>query len=235
MRPLIKNPVMTATLIIISLAGFLMMLMLTSKRGVGLYYDPALYIYMARVFNDPGSFGNNNPYSFISQVYPPLFPLFLAAIHWLGGPDCVIGARWLNACLFGMNIFMVGLLIYRYTGAVWLTVAGSLWMLVKIDVLNIHSMAMAEPLFIFWALLWAVCSLWTFSRRAANGSLWACSLAAALACLTRLAGITLVLTGVVMLIFDKKKAICNDPRRGEDFFLLGMALLVLLMMRIYRW
>ncbi len=232
MGNLINIKSVTLTLVLIGAIGSLIILTLTDKRGVGVTGDGPTYIHMARCLNGIDLCGRNYLAIDIDewQHFPPLFPVVLAIFHWLGGPDPILGARWINALLFGVNIFLVGLLIYRHTENYWLTIIGSLWMLVKVDILSIHSAAMPEPLFVTLTLFWVLLLMDYFETRNAI-SLWGCSFMAALACMTRFAGIPLVLTGIVMFLFDKKENISNSFAALAVFFFVSLLPSILWMVK----
>ncbi len=181
-------------IILVAIVGFLVELTLTSSRGVGLASDSVSYIHDARDICHHG---------LVSRLhYPPLFPFSLAVIHWLSGVDPLIGARWLNAMLFGSSVFLAGFLINRYTNF-GLAILGALWLIVKIEILDIYSWAMSEPLFIFSTLLW-ILFLIEFLRTQRLALLLAFSMAALAASATRYFGVSLILTSVVIFILERK-------------------------------
>ena len=230
MSNLIKEPLVITSLIIISLIGFFAIIAVTSQRGIGLSCNSAIaYIRMSRNLID-GNLSWQDAFLNYWVHFPPLFSLCLTAIHSFGGPDPLLSVRWFNASLFGLNILLVGLLIYWQTEAIWLAIMGSLWMIVKVDVLDIHSEAMSEPLLIFWTLLWLVFFL-NFLKTRSVGSFLGFSIAAGLACITRFAGIPLILTGIVILLLDKKKSILNSFATATVFVFVSLFPMILWMIK----
>lgn len=217
----------------IGLTGFFSVLMLTAKMGVGIPSDACFYIRMARCMNGldlcTDSYLTEN---LLWQHFPPLFPIVLAFIHLFGRPDFLIEARWVNALLFGLNIFLVGKLVYKYSGSLWLSAVGALWMIVKIDVIDVHTEAMSEPLFIFLALLWMVFLIDYLETRKAV-FLWACAIAAGLSFLTRFFGVSLVLTGFVILWADKKNEMLKSSIAAVLFFFVSIFPMMLLLIKNY--
>jgi hypothetical protein len=225
-----RSPLITLLLIIISALGLYLILVLTAKRGIGVSADASMYIHMARCLNDLNVCGEYfSKHALVWGMKPPLYPISLAAVHWLGGPDPLEGTRWLNALLFGLNIFLMGRLIHTYTGSAWLSLTGALWMLVKVDVMDIHSMAMSEPLFIFLTLCSAALLLEFLATHSAV-LFWGCSLTAALACITRYAGIPLVLTGVGMILLDTKRTLRERLVTALVFLIVSLSPIALWMM-----
>lgn len=201
-------------LAVLSLLGIMLVLFCTTE-GIGISPDSTRYISAAR------NLLNGRGFSVLSasrEVVPltkhPLFPTLLAMIG-VFGIDPMIGARWLNALLFGTNILLVGLVIYRYTsGSIWTSLFGSLLMLSSLDMINIHTWAWTEPLFILFVLL-GLFLLGAYIENPQPLLLIASSSAIALAFLDRYAGIMLVPTGMAGLFFFSRK---TYYRRIVDLF-----------------
>src|SRR5207237_9631430 len=79
--------------------------------------------------------------------FPPAVPTLFALAGW-PDRDPVEGARRMNALLFGANIFLVGLAVGARARDWQLPALGSLLALFSPDLLNVHAMAWAEPLFL---------------------------------------------------------------------------------------
>ena len=114
------------------------------------------------------SFGGDFP---LTQ-YPPLFPIVLGALGWLGA-GLVGAARAVNAGLFGVNVVLIGLLVARITRSRLLAVLGALAFAMSANVLINHGLVMSEPLMLT-ALLAGILTLpWLFrdpaSRVVAGG------------------------------------------------------------------
>ncbi len=147
--------------------------------------------------------------------FPPAFSSLLALIG-LFGLDPLRGARFLNASLFGLNIFLAGILGWRMTRSLpkvqgagssssrLFSLAAGLVLaalfLVNDSLLRVHAVAMSEPLFIFLSLL----SFWMLDLYFERDSHWmwlvACGTFVGLAFLTRYAGIALVATFLMVLL-----------------------------------
>jgi len=188
-----------------------------TKWGAGISPDSATYIGAARSLLEGKGltilFGSAEAKPMTH--YPPLYPLLLSAIGTLG-PDPRIGARWLNALLFGANILLAGLIINRYTlGSILVSLLGSFLILSSFDMLAIHAWAWAEPLFIFFGFS----GLYLLARYLENPKrlfLLASSAAIAFAFLTRYPGIAFVATGIIGLFFLSKK---TSRDRIRDIFI----------------
>ncbi len=184
------------TLTTLSALG-IVVLLLSTRWGIGLSPDSAVYIGAARnlLIGEGFSFsfypGELTPITH----YPPLFPTLLAGIGYFG-MDPIQGARWLNGLLFAASIALVGLVVFAFARSFWLSVGGSFLMMISFPIVQIHSMAWSEPLFIFFGLL-GISLLALYMEKPKYLTLAAASLAVALGFLTRYAGIALVSTGVI--------------------------------------
>lgn len=132
---------------------------------------------------------------------PPFYPIVLALVEWLLGFDALVAGRAVNALLHGLIVCLAGLLMARCLhDAPPFMVAGVLFVLLSAPLLEVAVMAWAEPLFILLALAFLL-GLGSYLASHDRSLLLLISLAAALACLTRYIGVTLVLTGVAAILF----------------------------------
>jgi hypothetical protein len=195
----------------LALCGLIVMLGAT-RFGVGIPPDATVYLDAAH------NLGTGHGLVVISRVrpelvplthYPPLFSALLALVS-AGGPTLETAARWLNAILFGINIFLIGLaLAWLVRDSFWLPVMGSFLTLTAPDLLANHSIAMTEPLYLALTLA-GFLSLAAYLK---NERRWLLVLSAsclALSVLTRYVGIAGVVTGSVVLLFLERKQSAGD-------------------------
>ena len=189
-------------LVLISVNGVVLVLQATPE-GAGLSDDSIAYIAGARSM--VAGHGYREAYLASDQPvthFPPAFPSLLAFFGFLG-IDPLHAARFVNAFLFGLNAALLGILAWRMTPSLTagLVLAG-LFVLCA-DLLQVHAVAMSEPLFIFLSLL----SFWMFDLYfERNFHIWlgACATFVGLAYLTRYSGLALLATFVVALLILKK-------------------------------
>lgn len=179
------------------------MVLLATRWGSALSDDSYYYIKPARDIL-AGQAPEFSPH------YPPLLPLILALIGFISGIDPLYGIRILNAICFGINIFLSGVLIWRITDQRGVALAGAFVFLISQVMLEIHSWAMSEALFI------SLCfgTLLTFSmhhRTQKTRWLVATAVLAGAAALSRYAGVSLIAAvGLTLLVFPQssfKKAL----------------------------
>ena len=64
-----------------------------------------------------------------------------------------IAARWLDAILFGTTVLLAGLSLKLFAPkSFWLPILGSAFTLTAVDILNVHTLLLSEPLSLFFTL-----------------------------------------------------------------------------------
>lgn len=195
------------SLLLLSVTGTLLVLRATPE-GLGLSDDSIAYIAGARSILAGDGYrelwlASNQP----ATHFPPGFSSALAFVG-LFGLDPLRGARFLNALLFGLNAGLLGILAWRMTPSLTSGVVIAALFVLNGDLLQVHTVAMSEALFIFLILL----SLWMFDLyferppstvgKGVAGEWWwlvACASFAGLAYLTRYAGLALAATFLVAI------------------------------------
>ena len=193
-------------LAIIALAFIGVLAVLQATRfGIGITPDSTVYVGAARSFPDLVALtaaGEVKPL----VHYPPLYSSALGVISAIGLP-IESAARWLNALLFGANILLVGLALAKYAkGSFWLPVLGSFLTLTAPDLAGIHTFALTEPLFLFFALAGFI-ALAAYLDNQRPVLLFLAAFAVAAAFLTRYVGVVLVFTGTVALLSLKGRTV----------------------------
>ncbi|MHB8854676.1 MAG: ArnT family glycosyltransferase [Ignavibacteriaceae bacterium] len=189
-------------LAIIGFIGACLIIILISLYGVGVSPDSVYYISVARHIADGTGFVGYDGYYFVLQ--PPLYPLLLAAIIKIFSIDPLISAGYLNAILFGLIVYYSGLFLLNHLKSLPLIIIGTLSIMVSFVIIQISLIALSEPLFILFVLLY----LNYFDNYRIKGtitSLLFFSTAAALACLTRYVGVIIILTGSISIFIWKRK------------------------------
>jgi hypothetical protein len=188
-----------AVLVLISFAGFLAVIYATAL-GAGTGPDSASYIMAARnVLSGHGlSIASPQTGQLMPMThFPPLLSLVLAAIGFFIG-DPLVAARWLNAIVFGANIFLIGYGFRRLGSSRLLSVLCACLMLTSLPMLFIHTWVLSEALFFLMAFL-GLFLLADFLTMPAPWLLIALSAAFAAAWMTRYVGITLLMTAAIVL------------------------------------
>ena len=204
--------------LLIALIGLGMFLVWYSTVwGAGLISDSFQYTASARNlargngFSLPYGDGELEPMT----KYPPLFPVFLAFFEIAGGSP-LGGARILNILLFGTNILLVFYCTRKLTHAAWFSLLASLLFSLSFVMVEVHSWALSEPLYICLSLT-SFLMLQKYFEVERIRWLVLTALAAAAAFLTRYAGVSLVLS-IAMVLLWKRNSIRH---KALDLLLFG--------------
>ncbi len=139
---------------LVSVAGSGLILFM-SKWGIGTFVDTFHYLYGAKSFSD-GIGMMNLPQGADRPLthFPPLLPIALSALHFLGF-DWLRGALYLNVALFGLSAFSCGIILKKMTGNWWYGLLGAVFFLVNPSMIYVHSFLLSEPLFLFLSI-WCI-------------------------------------------------------------------------------
>jgi 4-amino-4-deoxy-L-arabinose transferase-like glycosyltransferase len=187
------------SLLLLMVTGVLVVLRATPE-GLALSDDSIAYIAGARSMLAGQGYreawlASNQPVTH----FPPAFP-FVLTLPGLLGADPLHSARYFNALLFGLNAGLLGVLAWRMTPSLTAGLVIAALFILNSELLQVHTAAMSEPLFIFLSLL----ALWMFDLyfERHNHWLWLlfCGTFVGMAYLTRYAGLALVVTFAIALI-----------------------------------
>ncbi len=186
--------------ILASVVACIFIYLFTRHSGIGLSPDSVTYYSTAVNISQHFSFTDFNGMPLVD--FPLGYPVFLAIISWLTGFSPLQAAPVINAVLLSGVLVFTGTIIrgYRKTSLIY-----SILLLAVLccspALLEIYSMIWSETLFIFLSLLFLIATRKYFTTHSI-GALLLMSLVVALAFFTRYAGISLVLCGGALLIFD---------------------------------
>lgn len=178
------------------------LILYATPQGLGLFDDSIAYIAGARsILSGEGYreawLASNQPVTH----FPPMFSSVLALVG-ISGIDPLRGTRFVNALLFGGNIFLLGIIGWKMTKSQLGGVALSLLFLVNYSLFRVHSTAMSEPLYIFFTLASFLTFYFYFELKQKRWLIITGCLVG-LAYLTRYAGLALFATFLVSLILLK--------------------------------
>jgi 4-amino-4-deoxy-L-arabinose transferase-like glycosyltransferase len=195
---------------------------IATPRGVGIEYDSVFYWSAAENLLQGRGLGRiDGAGEFIPLThFPPLYPLSLAAVAGTSGASVVTAARLISAALFGLNLLLLGRLIVGLGAGRWIASGCALICLTAPVVLERHLWALSEPLYFAWLLG----SLGFLSRsidEPANRWLLAAAATSGLATLTRYTGLSLLVTGVIALLFFEARPWIARLRRAALYGVVG--------------
>ncbi len=211
-----------AASVLLALAGTVLVLYHT-RLGPGTTGDSVSYIMGAETLLDGQGYGRLSGGGEVIPItgFPPGYSVALAGAALLLS-DMTEAARWMNAILFGVNILLAGVLVWKSTGSTVFSLLAQGWILLSDSLLHIHSWVMSEGLFIFLMLLSLLC-LQQFIGRRHWLLLLGMGLAGAAATLVRFVGMG-VIAGLGLALLTLQDAAWR--RRLQDGLVFSLAALL---------
>ena len=200
----------------------------TSIWGVALHWDSVNYIEVARSLLAGEGFIQPAWYLFHADAYvlwPPLYPLLLAG-SGPGAADPYDAAGPLGAVAFGLTILVAGRWMASRLDSPHLVLWACLALALSVPLSRMASAALSEAPFILFATL-ALARADAFLRDGERSALlWAATFTA-LACLTRYAGVALILAVTPLLLLRSGPSPGERLRQAVAFALAAAAPLAL--------
>ena len=212
----------TLFLLAMAIIGAGLVLARQVSYGPGLHLDSMVYTSTARNLLEGDGFVqqvNKQPY----LSWAPLYPVLLAiSSNFLFDPLDVAGP--LNAFIFGLTIFMVGRWLKDRVQSSVLAVWCVLAVAISIPLTSVMHLAMSEAPFILFTILSLIHTDRFMNSNKGAYLIWA-AVFAALACLTRYMGITLVMTVLLLLLLHRNFSIPERVKHAGIYALIaGMPL-----------
>ncbi|TDW96835.1 hypothetical protein [Dinghuibacter silviterrae] len=195
--------------VLLALSGFI--LILSSLPGIGISADSITYTSVSRNLNHGGVLRSFDRDVFVD--FPVGYPLFLATLQKITGLDPIKFALFLNAIMLAGITFTVTQLLKREgidrKGQLLLGAC----VVASPALLEVYEMLWSETLFI-------VLIVW-FIAASQKGSFWMMVVAAGLSAVVRYAGVTLIATGALIILWDRgfKKAVLYGLAAGTPLAL----------------
>ncbi len=190
------------------LLAAILIVLSTTRYGVGLSADSAAYISTARNLMNGEGYTNFKGEPLLA--FPPLYPTVLAVFDW-GWFDLIDVARYVNAAFFGLIVAISTHWLTTHTASRWLSLLGAAAILLSVPLIEVSVFAWSEPLFILGSLL-SLLQIEQFLRSDRYEYLVLAGVFAALAALTRYAGLSLILTGTAVLLLNGRPSIAHRIR-----------------------
>jgi hypothetical protein len=208
-------------------AGAAAVLLAATPHGIGIYPDSVMYIMMARsLLQGQGWTMGGLPV----ELFPPLYPALLA-LGGLFGTDPADAARWIQAGIWGVNVFWAGFIAYRFSGeslaAALLCCAVTLG---AVDLIAYQTVALSEGSYLFFLLPSLLLLKRYFDDGRKSDLVFAAALTA-LAGVTRYAGLAAIAGGVLSILLLEPKALTARIKNAALFGFVGASLPVGWMIR----
>ena len=185
-----------AIIVLVAALGAAHILVRTSTYGASLDYA---FNYLSAAESLAAGEGLLSPGGGQMVIFAPFFAMAMAFLS-LFGLEPVDGGRFLNAAAFGLLILVSGLWLTQRLQTPAIALGATVAVMVAVPLAHAASTLISEPLFVLFTLL-ALMPLESFlNRRSGAPALVLSAVFAALAALTRYIGVTLIISGVLMLL-----------------------------------
>ncbi len=184
-----------------ALLGAVIIIGLTLHSGLGISPDSIYYMSAADNFIAGKGFYQFDAKPFV--MFPVFYPVAIAMVKFITGALFIKWAPVFNALLFGLAIFIAGLILQKSNINKFIKWAALLLLITSPSLLEDFTMLWSETLFISEIVLFFYVSSFYFEKNKV-GALIAMALLAAIIADTRLAGVTIIATGGLLILLEHK-------------------------------
>jgi hypothetical protein len=216
--------------LLVAIAGFLLVQLLSRHGGIGLSPDSIVYLSTARNIHDHGVINDftNQP----MMDFPAFYPIFLSGLMFLTGRDVVAFGPVLDGLLFGLLIWLCGWMMDRFSRpSRWYKWPVLLFILLSPCLLEVYSMIWSETLYLLLSVLFMI-GCHRYFERHSTPSLLLIAVIAGLSCVTRYAGISIVMMGGLLMLCDSR--LKWGARKIGHLFLFGLVAILFPALNFYR-
>ena len=216
----------SGSMVLLVLAALLSagLILVSTVRGPGVGGDATVYLASARnLIHGPG-LGMPDPdgtFRYLSY-YPPLFPLSLS-VFGLAGIDLASGARWLNALLFGLMVWLTGYTLGRAARSPLTGLLAAIVLALSPVAIPAFSWAMTEPLANFLGFLGLACLLWGLERASHWSYLAVSAVLCGLSIITRYGSLPFLAAGTAGVLVLDELRFAKRLRRAAAYLGIGLA------------
>ncbi len=205
-------------LLVLSIVAMILVEVATSKYGAGVSSDSTKYLSVAQ-----NLLAGNGLYDHRGGpllAWPPLYSIILAGLSLLTGLDVFVAGWYFNVFVFGLNLFLSGVILYRvFSDRPLYAYLASLFVFLSISSLRIHAIISSDPFYLTLTLGFLVAVDGFIVKRSYSAFAWMV-LFSVLAPLQRYVGLAITVTAEVVILIENRKSIRTLLRDG---FVLGIA------------
>lgn len=186
--------------VLASVAACIFISLFTRHSGIGISPDSVVYLSTATNIREHFSFTDFNGLPLVD--FPLGYPMWLAKISFLCGVPVIKILPVLNCILFTGVILLTSIIIEGYQKTTTFYKACFLALLACSPfLLEVYAMLWSETLFLFLIMLFIV-AIYSYLKSYRVYNLLLVALIAAIAFITRYAGVCLLATGIFMILFN---------------------------------
>jgi len=190
----------------------------TSRYGAGVASDSTKYLSVAQNLLAGKGLYDHRGFPLLS--WPPLYSIVLADLSLLTSLDVFIAGWYFNVLLFGLNLFLSGVILNRvFPEKLLYAYLAVLFIFLSMSSLRIHATISSDPLYLTLTLGFLLAVDRYIAKRSRRAFAWMV-LFSVLAPLQRYIGLALAVTAEVVILVENRKSTRTMLRDG---FVLGLA------------
>ena len=202
--------------VLFSLLGVAIVLLLTKHSGLGISPDSIYYMSTGDSILAGTGFYQFDGKPFV--MFPVGYPIILSIVKVIAGTSFLSAVPFFNALLFGFTIFIVGHILQKTNHSKWLKWSVLAIITLSPSLLEVYTMLWSETLFITEVVLFIYVGKNYFDAYHFK-SLITMALIAAIAADTRLAGVSIIATGGLLIFMSNQ---LNWGKKIQQAFVFGM-------------
>lgn len=214
--------------IIAALIGGVLIILYTNHNGLGISPDSIYYTSASDAWVKGNGWIQFDQTPLV--MFPVGYPFLLGVLHFIFPQGIIPIMPFVNALLFAIVILLSGVMIEKINLSKWFKWILLLLIIASPTLIEIYSMLWSETLFIVEILVFIYCAR-TYFTNANFKNLLMMALVAAIATITRFAGVTLILTGGLLLLLDNRWSL---QKKIKEFFIFGCISISLLVINLSR-
>jgi len=211
-----------------ALIGGVLIILYTNHNGLGISPDSIYYTSASDAWVKGNGWIQFDQTPLV--MFPVGYPFLLGVLHFIFPQSIIPIMPFVNALLFAIVILLSGVMLEKINLSKWFKWILLLFIVTSPTLLEIYSMLWSETLFIVEILVFIFCAQIYFTN-ANFKNLLTVSLVAAIATITRFAGVTLIMTGGLLLLLDNRLSLL---RKIKELFIFGCASSSLLIINLSR-
>jgi hypothetical protein len=190
-------------LFLLSLFGMVLTYLVTFRFGPGLSTDGARYLATAQSLLNGKGF-----YDYLNQPltqFPPLYSIFIALISLASRLDVFVAAQYFNILTFGLVIWLAGYFFYRiFPDQPLFHYFGSAVFATSLSLLIMASNVLSDLLFLAFTIAFLIAAT-DMLEKGSTKSILVLGVLAGLSTFQRYAGLALIITGSILILFLYRK------------------------------
>lgn len=190
-------------LFLLSLSGMMLVYLVTHRFGPGISTDGARYLATAQNLMEGKGF-----YDYLGlplTQFPPLYSILIAGTSLFTRMDVFAAAQALNMLTFGLVIWLAGIFFYRiFPNEPLFWYFGSAVFATSLSLLTIASNVLSDLLFLAFTLAFLIAAT-DMLEKGTTKSILVLGIIAGLSAFQRYAGLVLIITGVMLILFFYRK------------------------------